>query len=328
MSTKILQTGELPQGGAEAPFAIVPDRRDLFMKRAERFRTLAGGGEFAHPQAEWLLFLAGLSTAQHAALREVVDCEPPAPDVRQQAREHCMPPLAIASLERDPAWQKALQAIIADLSGGDFPDSSHGDSLNSQKNRPNATFATLATLERLAKTSSGGLETLAGKVLEHELADDADRAASVFVAAALQVYWTALAAQFDPAALVRLDNKGLCPCCGSLPVASVVRVGGATENLRYLHCSLCNTEWNLVRVTCASCADNTGIEYHSLHGHYPAMRAETCEACKGYLKILYLEKDPQADPVADDLATLALDLLIDEAGYERAGPNLFLLSGS
>jgi FdhE protein len=29
--------------------------------------------------------------------------------------------------------------------------------------------------------------------------------------------------------------------------------------------------------------------------------------------------------VADDLATLALDMLVDEAGYERSGPNLLLI---
>ena len=34
------------------------------------------------------------------------------------------------------------------------------------------------------------------------------------------------------------------------------------------------------------------------------------------------------DPVADDLATLALDILVDEAGYTRAGPNLLLVPGA
>jgi FdhE protein len=31
------------------------------------------------------------------------------------------------------------------------------------------------------------------------------------------------------------------------------------------------------------------------------------------------------DPVADDLASIALDMLVDEAGFERAGPNLLLI---
>ena len=38
--------------------------------------------------------------------------------------------------------------------------------------------------------------------------------------------------------------------------------------------------------------------------------------------------DPRIDPVADDLATLALDLLVDEAGYGRSGPNLLLVNAA
>jgi FdhE protein len=56
------------------------------------------------------------------------------------------------------------------------------------------------------------------------------------------------------------------------------------------------------------------------------VRAETCDSCKSYLKIVYHEKGG-FDPVADDLATLALDILVDEAGYSRAGPNLLFVPG-
>jgi FdhE protein len=37
------------------------------------------------------------------------------------------------------------------------------------------------------------------------------------------------------------------------------------------------------------------------------VRAETCEQCHGHRKILYQEKDPSVEPVADDLASLNLD---------------------
>ena len=54
------------------------------------------------------------------------------------------------------------------------------------------------------------------------------------------------------------------------------------------------------------------------------VRAETCDACQSYLKILFLEQDPALDPVADDLASLALD---NGAGRNRPsramGRNLF-----
>ena len=123
---------------------------------------------------------------------------------------------------------------------------------------------------------------------------------------------------------------GVCPCCGFLPVASIVRTVGEVSNLRYLHCALCNVEWNLVRVKCAACDSTAGISYRELQGEAMkrpgTVRAEVCDGCKSYLKIVYQEKGG-VDPVADDLATLALDILVDEAGYARAGPNLLFVPG-
>jgi FdhE protein len=40
-----------------------------------------------------------------------------------------------------------------------------------------------------------------------------------------------------------------------------------------------------------------------------------------------MTKDPQADPVADDLATLTLDMLMAEREYLRSGPNLLFVPG-
>jgi len=138
------------------------------------------------------------------------------------------------------------------------------------------------------------------------------------------------AARLGVGEIKALDVPGVCPCCGFLPVASVVRSSGEVDKLRYLHCALCNTEWNLVRVKCAACDANDGISYRHLEGEglktTDAVRAETCESCKSYLKIFYQDKAP-VDPVADDLATLALDILVDEAGYARCGPNLLLVPG-
>ena len=41
-------------------------------------------------------------------------------------------------------------------------------------------------------------------------------------------------------------------------------------------------------------------------------------------KILYQEKDPGLEPVADDVASLALDLLLGDEGYHRASGNPLL----
>jgi FdhE protein len=177
------------------------------------------------------------------------------------------------------------------------------------------------TLERLQTMDGATLEALADRVLRCEF--DSEQADFLpFVAAALQVHWTALAARLDRTKIAPLDVPGICPCCGYLPVASIVRMDGEVTKLRYLHCALCNTEWHLVRVTCAACRDSNRIAYHYIEGSDGVVRAETCDACRSYLKIIYRENAPQADPVADDLSTLALDLLVEGAGYDRMSPNL------
>jgi FdhE protein len=43
------------------------------------------------------------------------------------------------------------------------------------------------------------------------------------------------------------------------------------------------------------------------------------------VKIIHKHKDAILDPVADDVATLALDLLLRESGYRRGAVNPFLL---
>ena len=49
-----------------------------------------------------------------------------------------------------------------------------------------------------------------------------------------------------------------------------------------------------------------------------------CDGCRCYRKIFYQEKEMGVEPVADDLASLALDLLMSEAGYHRASGNPLL----
>jgi FdhE protein len=43
------------------------------------------------------------------------------------------------------------------------------------------------------------------------------------------------------------------------------------------------------------------------------------------VKILHHQNDRSLDPVADDVATLALDLLLRQSGYRRGSVNPFLL---
>jgi FdhE protein len=56
----------------------------------------------------------------------------------------------------------------------------------------------------------------------------------------------------------------------------------------------------------------------------PGAKAEACPDCRTYLKLFDLRDRPEAEPVADDAATLALDLLLAQEGYERPGSNVYV----
>lgn len=288
----------------EAPAILLPVATSVFADRAERFSALANN----HRLADWLHFLGQLTRAQHDALQSLPELPPISAAALEQARQHHMPPLNATAAERPAVWRDVLRQLIAAL-------------------LPHAPESSVPLLTALAAADDIRLESLADGLLHNE-PDPAAAGELPLVAAALQVVFTARAAQLDATQLQKLDTHGVCPCCGSLPVASLVRLAPSVNNLRYLHCTLCNTEWNVPRATCAACGGDKGLAQQQIEGSNGAMRAETCDSCKSYLKIAYQEKDPRIDPVADDLATLALDLLVDEAGYGRSGPNLLLVNAA
>jgi FdhE protein len=155
--------------------------------------------------------------------------------------------------------------------------------------------------------------------------DGVDGQAAPFVMAALQVYWAAMASTLRESEVAQLDVATVCPVCGTLPVASIVRSDKrGPQGYRYLHCGLCETEWHMVRITCSNCLTTEGITYNAIEGGSEAVRAETCGKCHTYRKILYQEKDTGVEPVADDLASLALDLLMTEDGFHRGSGNPLL----
>jgi FdhE protein len=225
-----------------------------------------------------------------------------------------MPPLSAQAHERSATWRDDLQDIVRQV-------------------RARSANGVAATLERVLALDVPALESLADRVLAGTTLDD-DAAFVPFVGAALQVYFARLAASLDVADVDHCDVPGICPVCASRPVASVVHVGGEQANARYLVCSLCATEWNMARIKCTACDTDKGVQYLSLtrdeseKATESPTRAEVCDECKSYLKIFYQDKDPRIEPNADDLATLALDVLVDEQGYGRSGPNLLFHPGT
>ncbi|MFF7059383.1 formate dehydrogenase accessory protein FdhE [Achromobacter spanius] len=304
----------LPRGEIEAldhnviPRVSLPERGSVFSTRAARLRQLASDS----PVADYLLLMAQLVDAQHRALQ---DCAAPgvSEDRLALAQAHGMPPLQAVGWPRDPMWRGILARLVDDVARG--------------QGVPAEAIEVCAALRRAVDEDPESLEDLAEAVLS-EQDQGVDGAAAPFVMAALQVYWTDLASRFDAKQLPVVSPFGVCPVCASLPVASVVRVGGQFEGYRYLCCSLCATQWHMVRVKCTHCEDVESVAYQAIDGRSPAIKAETCDHCHTYRKIFYQDKDLYVEPVADDLASLMLDVLVGEAGYSRASGNPLLWHGN
>jgi FdhE protein len=298
------------------PRLRLADPATHYLKRAQRLSALSAG----HAIGDYLQLIASLCEAQHRA-HERWQTLPGAArtDLRQlsaqigRARTHGLPVLQASAWTRDAVWRSMLAELC--------------ESVHSQ-----APAAARAVCDRLLGADPAWLENQADHLLEVS-AGTVDPQAAPFLMAALQVYWLGLVGvlERDSAALTFLRTgpaetamAGVCPLCGTLPIASVLRADGQYQGYRYLHCPLCATEWHLVRIKCSHCLASEGIHYHFVAEGSEAVRAESCDSCRTYCKILYHEKDPAAEPVADDLASLALDLLMGAERYRRASGNPFL----
>jgi FdhE protein len=313
MAQRILEPGEIETLAQRSiPRVRLPARARVFARRAMRLRQLGlGAGVGAY-----LRFLAVLVDAQHAALADL-SVSIPTPAHIKMSTEHGMPPIQPAAWPRTDAWRETLKTICKALAAHpDFP------------------AGVTEVISRIRRAPRNWLEGQADALLQS--GDEAiDAAAAPFVMASLQVHWAALAASFTADRVSPLDVPGVCPLCGSEPVASMVYAESPYQGYRYLHCALCAAEWHMVRVQCTRCgASGKSIAYQSAtiganeendgSAAEAPVRAETCEACHGYRKILYQEKDPGVEPLADDLATLNLDLLLGQSGYHRASGNPLL----
>lgn len=332
MVQRLLEPGEIESLDHNAiPRLLLPQARSLFTARAARLRQLANNEITGIPVAEsmqgYLQLMAALVDAQAAVAASLPAETFALPDAAEIALslEHNMPPLPVSGA-RPASWRTVFGALLDQLEP-------------LAKEQPQMA----GVLAQLRELDAAQLEGCADAVLA-EVTEGVDPLHAPFVAAALQVVWAMRASQLDSPAVQPLVTNTLCPVCGSHPVASVIRIGGQSQGYRYLHCSACASEWHMVRVKCSCCEHTSKIAYQSLETNEDkadvvaadsapinkandpskVARAETCEDCKTYRKIFNQEHDFNVEPLADDLASLTLDLLVGEAGYARASGNPLL----
>ena len=298
---RILQPGEIEAlDHTSFPRIILPETGSLFAERAARLRQLADG----NPIADYLQFVAKIMDAQQKAVSSV-DISAADAEIIARAQEHSMPLLPAVD-HIDPAWQQVLDNRL--------------DTLQGSEGLPAPLQPLLKELRALAPETR---DDIAKKLLQKEVAARHVGMAP-FIMAALQVVFSKRAASIAARDVPMTDPASICPICACEPVASVIRIGGKMAGHRYLHCGTCACEWQMVRVKCSHCESTKGIHYQGVDGSGEIVLAETCEECGSYRKIVNQEKDPLANPLADDLASLMLDLLMSETEFQRASPNPLL----
>lgn len=301
MSIRILPEEQIKQAASsfQHPPLLFANPKNLYARRAKRLRQLAEN----HPFGDYLQFAANLVEIQ----LDLLEHQPIANIAPQLtacvSAQQGLNPLDIKTFKRSKEWRTLLLALI-------------------EKFKSYANDSVVATLEWLEKASENELETLADHLLNERYEQvGADKA--VFLWAALSLYWVQLTQQLPRQIQGENGERQRCPVCDSAPVASVIHFGD-TQGLRYLHCALCESEWNMVRAKCSNCEQSGKLDYWSLDSVESAVKAESCGDCDSYLKAMYQEKDPYVEPIADDLATLFLDAEMEQKNLSRSGINPFL----
>jgi FdhE protein len=307
------------RAGQQVPYLRLPERASVFADREIRLRQRAA----SHTMRDFLVFMAEVARCQHEVLQTYPAAALPDAAALDAASRAGAPPLPAAHWPREAVWRTEFRRLLDRL-------------------LPRLAGSPAQTAVRaLREIDDERLEQQADRLLNGVMLG-LDLAAAPLIAAGLQTHWTHLVLATEAARgadrlapFGRTDDATLCPCCGSRPTASISRIGADAAGYRYLHCSLCSAQWHMVRIKCTHCESTKGIHYQSLQpvaggasgGAKDAVQAETCDECGHYLKIVHMERDAHVEPVADDLASVTLDLLVSEGGFQRHGVNLMLLFG-
>lgn len=299
MTSSVIPDPLMLGGVPQVPLARLPDPATLFTTRAERFDFLA---QHSANLASYLRFLAAICRAQAGLAQELPPPDRIPAERIELARSSRMPPLDRNAMRA--GLSQALDLLCDRLAAVDMPQP-----------------ARLA-LSALREASPADRDWVMQNVLTDTIPEDSV-APHLFAAAALQVHAAMQAAGLHVDRLVPIGT-GICPACGGRPCASMVTENIGAEGARYCSCATCQTLWNEVRVKCTCCGSTKGITYRSVETGEATVKAEICRECSRWVKILYQNKNPTLEPVADDVASLGLDLMMRETAWKRGGFNPFL----
>jgi FdhE protein len=275
-------------------FVRLPTSLTLFAIRSARFAALAEG----NPLSAYLVFLSHLAAGQHVA-QDALAFVASVPQANNGI------PLSRETLFEDDSFAQILDCFLQHAAVSNAPDAAQ---------QAHAQVHFLPWPDRLSLAEA----ILAGAYPADQLGE------CLYVAAALQIHLTRLVAQIPPA-LLKPNGDNLCPACGSRPVASMIVGWADAGRARYCCCPLCATMWNYVRIKCTSCGSTAGISYYLVEGQSRDIAVETCTTCGTYIKHFHQHRNTEIEPLADDIASFGLDVLIRQKNFRRTTANPLMI---
>lgn len=287
-------------GIAKVPLAQLPKPQALFESRADRLAFLA---DHSANLAPYLRFLSGLARIQASLVASLPKLPDPDPAWVETARAARMPQLDRNRMKDGVALM--LDRFCEQAAQLDMPEASR------------------AALSAVQAAGAEDRDWLIANVLSDQIPADSV-APHMFVAAAVQVHAAMLASRLDADKLVP-SRTGVCPACGGKPACSVVTDDLGAEGTRFAACSCCQTQWNEVRVKCLCCGSAKGLSLRAVEDEEAVIKAEICRECGHWVKLMYQNRNASIEPVADDVASLGLDLKMQETEFSKWGFNPFLV---
>lgn len=311
MSIRIVSESERTGAVAQTEPVLLPQAALPYAARAARLRQLAQD----HAMADYLLWASDLVDAQQATVQAAPLPEGEGRSLAQALRTQTHTPLHSGQWQRSAQWLVLLDALLEQL---DLHTSMQSTAVQQA----------MHTLEKASTAQRNAwADALLAKLRGDELAAISMPTAGVeqLLWSALSLYWRQLASHLSAAGVAELGGeRHLCPVCGHAPTGSLI-LDGQQTGVRYLQCSLCESQWHVVRSQCTNCEGTADLDYWSLESEKAAIKAESCGDCHSYLKAFYVQADRHLEIVADDLASLALDAEMQAQDLARSGVNPLML---
>jgi FdhE protein len=154
--------------------------------------------------------------------------------------------------------------------------------------------------------------------LEEEATDDEEESSfdlvELFIEESIRPALEKVVARYGDVVRKAKWAEGYCPICSREPKIGEIR---DKNESRYLFCNQCGFEWKYLRVKCPFCGneEQQSLAYFTIDGD-ERYSVDVCNECKRYIKIVdFREAKQKADLDVEDIATLHLDMLANDEGY-------------